>query len=351
MEELRVQPQRLFESAPLNGEAFALQTLVLDGEAPPIADWDDRQLAELSPAQLQALVQSLWSTVENRTTELGHIYQLLDAENLHRRQIESELNQERELAYSALKTIADAVITTDITGRLHYFNPIAETILCQDLKTIQGLPITQVLQLIDSITRTPLHYDISGVLQDQVGIEMLDRVHLLRQDGSECPIALSIEPMTDRAGQAIGTIVVLRDMTVTQALTQQLSWQTSHDPLTMLMNRQEFETQLSDAIVAVNRTDQQHILCYVDLDQFKVINETGGHQAGDQLLCELAQLLRQEIRTVDILARLGGDEFGLLLHHCSVSQAISIAERLQVKIQQYRFDWQGQSLNVSASDR
>jgi diguanylate cyclase (GGDEF)-like protein/PAS domain S-box-containing protein len=297
---------------------------------------------------VEDFLQHLYATLDDRDQELNRLYQLLDAESLHRRQIESELHQERELAYSALQAIADGVITTDMSGRLHYFNPIAQTILQQNLQDVQGLPLARILSLYDN-QHACFNLDISQVLQTQEPLELRNQLTLLRSDGSECAIDVAVLPMRDRVGQTIGAIVVLRDMTATRQLVQQLSWQSRHDPLTGLMNRREFESHVQQAIEEAQVGQQQHILCYVDLDQFKVINESCGHQIGDQLLCELGGLLSQEIRSIDVLARLGGDEFGVLLRHCASHQAHQVISRIQAKIQAYRLNWRGQSFAISAS--
>jgi PAS domain S-box-containing protein len=217
------------------------------GQLSPCARPSLSQLQAMDRVAIQQLVQDLYDSLGDRDQELNRLFQLLDAESLHRRQIESELHQERELAYSALQAIADGVITTDMSGRLHYFNPIAQTILQQDLQDVQGLPLTRILTLYDN-QRAPLSLDINQVLQQQEPLEIRNQLTLLRSDGSECAVDISVLPMRDRLDQTIGAIVVLRDTTDTRQLVQQLSWQTRHDPLTGLMNRREFESHVQQAI-------------------------------------------------------------------------------------------------------
>jgi len=140
-----------------------------------------------------------------------------------------------------------------------------------------------------------------------------------------------------------------RDITESRRLSEQLSYQASHDPLTGLCNRREFETRLERALVSAREHGAEHALCYLDLDQFKVINDTSGHGAGDELLRQLGSLLSQHLRSRDTLARLGGDEFGVLLEHCTADRAWDVANALREAIEEFRFAWEDKSFSVGAS--
>jgi diguanylate cyclase (GGDEF)-like protein/PAS domain S-box-containing protein len=309
---------------------------------PPSPDRPDLRL------DLPGVLRTLQSEVKHRGDQLAQAHQLLEQETLRRQHIESELHQERELAIAALEAIADAVITTDLSGRIHYFNPVAEKLLGQDLSQVQGLSLMSVLQLIDAVTREEIACPIQDMVRLEQTVQIVDRANLISRDGQEYAIDLSIAPMLDHNSFLIGAVLVFRDVTQTRQLAQRLSWQASHDALTGLVNRRCFEDHMTSAIAAAD-TGQQHVLCYIDLDQFKIVNDTCGHIAGDQLLRNLAEILLSEIRVTDILARLGGDEFGILFYHCSLMQANHVVERIHDRLQSFRFLWQDNNFSVGAS--
>jgi diguanylate cyclase (GGDEF)-like protein len=131
---------------------------------------------------------------------------------------------------------------------------------------------------------------------------------------------------------------------------QLLSWQVSHDSLTGLVNRQEFENRITQAVTNAQTAGERHALCYLDIDQFKIVNDTCGHVAGDELLCEVANLFQTNIRSYDTLARLGGDEFGILFNDCSLDSAVLMANKLREAAQKFRFVWkQDKIFNLSVS--
>ena len=151
------------------------------------------------------------------------------------------------------------------------------------------------------------------------------------------------------AGLAVIGFFVFTDVTRARRLAKQLSWQASHDGLTGLVNRTEFERRLQRALDKICSDHKPHALLFLDLDNFKVVNDTSGHMAGDQLLRQLGKLLKNDIRIGDTLARLGGDEFGLLLENCDMEDAKNIAEKLRQTIKDYRFCWETRSFDVGAS--
>lgn len=150
--------------------------------------------------------------------------------------------------------------------------------------------------------------------------------------------------------------IVMRDITsrkrAEEALREsekRLSWQASHDPLTKLVNRREFEQRLQQAVTSAKTLDHQHVLCYLDLDQFKIVNDTCGHVAGDELLRQVSALFQSGLRKTDILARLGGDEFGVLLYQCPLEPAVQIANKLREQIHKLRFQWEDKTFSIGVS--
>jgi diguanylate cyclase (GGDEF)-like protein len=159
----------------------------------------------------------------------------------------------------------------------------------------------------------------------------------------------SAAPICDRQGRVIGAVIVFHDVTKERRLKRALSYQASHDALTGLINRREFDNRLHAAVLSAQRGEGSYALLYIDLDQFKVVNDTCGHQAGDRLLRDVTGLLQTRVRASDTIARLGGDEFGVLLEGCTLEQATRIAEGVRQAIRDYRFMWGASTLSVGAS--
>ncbi|MGL5084063.1 MAG: EAL domain-containing protein [Microcoleaceae cyanobacterium] len=266
-----------------------------------------------------------------------------------RRRMEEALFHEKELAQVTLHSIGDAVITTDVRGNIEYLNPVAESLTGWSQLDAQGLPLTQVFRIINEDTRAVVENPVEQALRDGHVVGLANHTVLISRDEREIAIDDSAAPIRDRNGQVVGAVLVFHDVTQTRTLSRQLSWQAIHDPLTGLINRREFEQRLEQAISNARIHNQFHGLCYLDLDQFKIVNDTCGHGAGDELLCQVAILLEGQIRTTDVLARLGGDEFGLLLHQCSLKQVVRIADALREKIQAFRFVWQDKTFAIGVS--
>lgn len=263
---------------------------------------------------------------------------------------EVELFQEKEWAQVTLHSIGDAVITTDAKGQILYFNPVAEALTGWLHQEAYGLPLVKVLKILHETTREPVENPLEKALREGqvVGLANHHTV-LISLKGREIPIEDSAAPIRDREGNMIGAVMVFHDVTQTRALTKQLSWQANHDPLTQLVNRRKFERCVEQAVKSAQTQGHNHVLCYLDLDQFKIVNDTCGHGAGDKLLCQITALLQTQVRKTDTLARLGGDEFGILLHQCSLPQALRVANEIRECIQGVRFVWQERTFKIGAS--
>jgi len=300
-------------------------------------------------------VEEVLARVETHLT-IGRLQQKLQKQNLRllieieeRQRLEESLFAEKELAQVTLESIGDAVITTDAQGNVRYFNPIAERLTGWKAHEVQGVPLSTVFLIVDSVTGEPVENPINKALLEQRIVSLAHNTILIAHDGTEYPIADSAAPIRDRKGQIIGAVMVFHDVTESRYLSRQLSWEASHDALTGLINRRRFEQHLVEAIASVEDSHQQHALCYLDLDQFKVINDTAGHIAGDELLRQITTLLQKGVPGNDTLARLGGDEFGLLLTQCPLSQATQIAENLKDLVHQFRFIWNGNTFIIGVS--
>jgi GGDEF domain-containing protein len=153
-----------------------------------------------------------------------------------------------------------------------------------------------------------------------------------RGGGEERSVELTVTPLRSQKGDLIGTVIVVRDVSELRGITRQMSYQASHDALTGLVNRREFERRLEEALELAHSNEARHVLCYLDLDRFKVVNDSCGHMAGDGMLREVAALIKETVRDSDTVARLGGDEFGLLLVGCPLEKARQIADDVVNKV-------------------
>ena len=267
-----------------------------------------------------------------------------------RKQAEVQLFEEKEKAQVTLESIGDAVITADAEGRVEYLNPVAEQLTGWDSAEAAGRPVGEVIHLVGESSRLPLENPIVRCLREGRMVEMDEQSLLINRRGIEISIQDSAAPIRDRGGRLVGVVMVFHDVSQERRLQRALVYQASHDALTGLINRREFESRLNEALLAARSRDGvSHVLLYLDLDQFKVVNDTCGHQAGDRLLKQLTSVVQTRIRTTDTLARLGGDEFGVLLQDCTLETAQRIAENLRQAIRDFRFVWQDRVMNVGVS--
>jgi len=306
-----------------------------------------RTLMEKKQAE-QALREQrdrLEELVAKRTAALKTSNELLRQDNVERKRAEEALFQEKERAQFMLESIGDAVIATDAAGRIEYLNPVAAQLTGWGAAEAQGQPLQHVFNIINEKSREPAENPVARCLRLGHATGVINHSILLRRDGSELSVADTASPIHDRQGKATGAVMVFRDVTQDRKLAQQLSYQATHDTLTGLINRSDFEQRLERALANARADGAEHALCFLDLDRFKVINDTCGHAAGDKLLRQLSAMLLEQMRSRDTLARLGGDEFGLLLEHCPPDQVYRIAEELLLAVQQFKFVWEGKKVH------
>ena len=266
-----------------------------------------------------------------------------------RKRAEQAVFAEKERAQVTLQSIGDAVISTDAEGRIEYLNPVAESLTAWSLAEARGQPLGAVLRLVNELTREPIGNSLAVVLGRGETGAATDHTVLITRAGHEVAIQESAAPICDRHGRVIGAVVVFHDVTRERRLKRALAYQASHDALTGLINRREFDNRLHAALLSAQRGEGAYTLLYIDLDQFKVVNDTCGHQAGDRLLRDVTGLLQSRVRATDTIARLGGDEFGVLIEGCSPEQATRIAEGIRQAIRDFRFVWGTSTLSVGAS--
>jgi len=265
-----------------------------------------------------------------------------------RKVAEIALRDEKERAMVTLKSIGDAVITTDKGGIIEYLNPVAEEITGWTSQEAKGLNLSEVFIIHNELDNKPVETPVEECLRKNKIIEMSNHIVLTNRFGKKFAIEDSAAPIRDKENNILGVILVFHDVSRARKMTKELSWQATHDSLTGLVNRQEFETVITKLLnKSKEDSNLHHALLYMDLDQFKIINDTCGHMAGDELLRQLTSVLKAEIRTHDTLARLGGDEFGVLLENCSRENAVIIAEKLRKAVESYRYAWADKSFLVA----
>jgi diguanylate cyclase (GGDEF)-like protein/PAS domain S-box-containing protein len=250
----------------------------------------------------------------------------------------------------ALSSLAEAIITTDAEGRISYLNPAAERITGSSAGQAAGKMLEDLVGLVDELDRRLLSDPVRAALTSGAPVNLSRRALLLsRSNGAERSIELSASPIRNAAKEVIGAALLLHDVTELRGLARQMSYQATHDALTGLVNRREFERRLEEATESGHRGEGQHVLCYLDLDRFKVVNDTSGHLAGDSMLREVAKVLRDAVRDSDTVARMGGDEFGVLLIGCPLEKARQIADDVCRAVGDYRFVWKDKIFNIGVS--
>jgi diguanylate cyclase (GGDEF)-like protein/PAS domain S-box-containing protein len=258
------------------------------------------------------------------------------------------LQMEKERAQITLESIGDGVITTDVDGSIAYMNPAAEQMTHWKTDQAVGLPLAALFNLLDENDQKDSSTLIERILSGKLGGGSENSKLIQRLDGSTVSVALVGSPIRTE-GKVSGAVLVLHDMTQERQYIANLSWQATHDALTGLANRREFEYRLELALNGLAYQPGRHAVMFLDLDQFKLVNDTSGHAAGDELLRHICALLQQGIREGDTLARLGGDEFGILLEHCAPEAAEKIAEGLRQTVESLHFVWKGRPFVTTVS--
>lgn len=305
------------------------------------------ELRLFRPGQARVFYELSVSETHNADGAVSYTGTLRDTSE--RKQVEAELQRERDIAQVTLASIANGVITTDEAGLIQYMNPVAASLTGWPAHQARGQLVSVVYQLHDEAGGQPLANPVREVLKRGQAMPRHEHAALRRRDGTVVPVHDTAAPIRSRDGFLIGAVLVFHDVTVTLNLARELSHQAAHDALTGIPNRREFERLLAELLKQPRQPGITHAVCYLDLDQFKVVNDTCGHVAGDELLRQVTQLIRGLLRSNDLLARLGGDEFGLILRACPPERAVEIAERVREAVADFRFGWEGKSFSIGVS--
>ncbi len=266
-----------------------------------------------------------------------------------RKKSEIALLSEKERLRVTLNSIGDAVITTDTAGAVMFLNPVAEFMTGWENSAAIGLPLSTVFQIIQEQTGDVAPNPVECVLATGKISALANNTVLIQRGGLRFAIEDSAAPIRDPLDQIIGVVLVFHDVSHARKMAAEMTYQATHDALTGLINRREFEHRVELALQSAQQQGKQHTLLYLDLDQFKIVNDTGGHVAGDELLRQLTMLLLEKLRKSDTMARLGGDEFGILLDSCSTHPAKNIADTLRQAARDFHFVWEDKVFPIGLS--
>ncbi len=266
-----------------------------------------------------------------------------------KKKLEKAFANQHERLRVTMQSIGDAVITTNTECEIEYLNPIAELMTGWKLADAQGKFITEVFHIIDETNRDRAIDPIHICLSENRTVGLATDTLLISKDGTEYGIEDSAAPIRDENQNVLGAVLVFHDVTEQRKMASEMTYRATHDALTGLFNRREFEHKLDYSLVTARKNNCEHALLFIDLDQFKIINDTCGHGVGDKLLKSISHIMLSHLRNSDTLGRLGGDEFGILLEKCGLEPALRIAENICKDIDNYRFTHKNQRFSVSAS--
>lgn len=312
-----------------------------------LADWDAAARGEVpfrSEFRFQRRDSSIvWARVNSAAMcdgrgSAGHVQTV---ENITARKLtefglraaEQALCEEKERAQVTLNSIGDAVVSTDLLGKVTFMNKVAETMTGWSCQEALGRPLAEVFRILDGTTRMAAADPARRAMVDDETAGLAAGCVLLRRDETELHIEDSTAPMHGRDGQVSGAVVVFRDIGPSLAMAQKMTHLAHHDFLTGLPNRVLLIERISQAITQAKRHGKRLALLFIDLDNFKRINDSLGHAAGDQLLRLVAKRLAACVRAMDTLCRQGGDEFVMLLTEMEQPQdAVRVVEKLRAAL-------------------
>jgi diguanylate cyclase (GGDEF)-like protein/PAS domain S-box-containing protein len=264
------------------------------------------------------------------------------------REAETRLSEEKQHLKTLLSALTDAVITTDQHGFVKTMNPRAEKLTGWTAREARGKPVKDIFCIVSELSREALKTPSERTLESGDEINLTSHT-LISKSGQDLQVEDIAVPIRNLHKKLIGTVLIFRDITDNRQLSRQISYQASHDELTTLFNRGEFERRLKIALITSRRSNTTHSMLYIDIDLFKIINDTCGHIAGDHMLRGIGPIIQELVPDTDIVARLGGDEFGVLLNDCHLDKAHQIANQIRSKIEENVFHWRNQSFVQTAS--
>ncbi len=261
-----------------------------------------------------------------------------------------KLLHEKERLRVTIESIGDGVVVTDAEGRIEFINPAAESLLAQSNAVVVGHPVSEVMKMFNEESQAEVTSPIEIALRRNVVVALDNHTELMRRDGVQIAIRDTAAPIRDPAGKVIGGILVFQDESERRHLIQRLAWQAERDHLTGLYNRRSIEQRLEAALHTVRTEQRKFVFCYIDLDRFKLVNDTCGHRAGDALLQRLTAIMARRLElSSHYLGRLGGDEFCILFQDLSLPDVISEVQAFRDEISRFHFEWEGKHFQVGVS--
>ena len=260
-----------------------------------------------------------------------------------------KIAEQHELLRVTLQSIGDAVITTDAAAIVTWLNPVAERLTGWENHDACGRPVGQVFHIVNEETRALTENPVFTCIKQGKIAGLANHTLLISRDGSEYGIEDSAAPIRNIQGDILGVVLVFHDVSEQRRMSSEMSYRAKHDSLTGLVNRAEFETRLRNVLHKTHEERGVHALLFIDLDQFKLVNDACGHTAGDQLLQQVSKLLGEAVRSRDTLARLGGDEFAVILEYCSPEQAGRVADQICHRMDDFRFVHDDRRFRIGAS--
>ena len=283
--------------------------------------------------------------VDGKAVRLIGAFQDVTLQVLRERQVQ----EQAALLQVTLRSIGDGVITADEAGRIRWMNPVAERMTGWSVDDARGKSLPQVFNVVDGETRTPVADPVALCIRSASAEGLPHRSVLISRDGHEYAVEDSASPIVDDQLRLLGAVLVFHDVSEQRRMSDQMTHRATHDSLTGLLNRAAFEARLDRVLDKVREDQAIGTLMYIDLDQFKLVNDACGHAMGDKLLCQVSAIMGKTIRGRDTLARLGGDEFGIVLENCSVDQAQRVAQSICDQMDEYRFIHDGRKFRIGTS--
>lgn len=265
------------------------------------------------------------------------------------RKMALQLEEQHELLRVTLHSIGDAVMTTSADGCVEWLNPVAEKMTGWTTVEAKGQPSHCVFNIVHEETRQSAQDPIEACLRMTSVVGLDHDTMLIARDGREFSIEDSAAPIRNSEGEILGVVLVFHDVSEQRRMSREMRHRATHDPLTGLINRAEFDRRLTSLFEKSQFDDAPNALLYIDLDQFKIVNDSCGHAVGDLLLKQVSKLLSETVRSGDTLARLGGDEFAVLLTMCSIENATRIAQKMCDRMSDFRFTHDGKRFRVGTS--
>ncbi len=286
------------------------------------------------PYELRDLVSSYNEMVEG-----------LETETINRRQMEEKLRSEKDFIATTLDSINNPVIVINSTGLIKLVNPGGENLFGDKEANLIDQSIHEALILYSNRQATHI-VDVKHLLTRKI---VLNSMFFYDPGRNIVELEFSASPMIDMEAEDVGYVIILKDVSEDRKLRRKLSYEGSHDRLTRFLNRSAFEQRFENLVTEDYGSTPQHVLAYLDVDQFRIVNETGGNTAGDVLLRQVGSIIKMHVRKSDILSRLGGDEFGLIMPFFEIEKAMEVMQQILIGIQQTGFEWEDKQYEVTAS--